>query len=146
MSQQGLVMMSSVGGASIQEGNQRKLQSTLDALGVGSWRIQVLFAVNCFHLLYQVSYTNFDASLAENVERRNHLFGISGVRGNYPQFFLVNEDGSEEFVGVWEALEGLIDGNTIPADVLEANPGIPTLNKVLLYVYFETNALCELSI
>lgn len=61
-------------------------------------------------------------------ERRNELFGISSLRGKYPQVFL-KLSGETTFVGDFEAVNGLNDCDTLPPDVLEANPQIETFSK-----------------
>ncbi len=43
----------------------------------------------------RISYTEIDCSLDENREIRSKYFDISGVKGNYPQVFLQNLDGTE---------------------------------------------------
>jgi hypothetical protein len=63
--------------------------------------------------------------------RRNELFRMSGIRGNYPQFFLVEKDGSVSFLGNWNAIEEMNDASGLPEEILEANPGIPTWKTVL---------------
>jgi hypothetical protein len=66
-----------------------------------------------------------------NTHRRNELFRMSGIRANYPQFFLVNEDGSLSFLGDWDRIEGVNDASALPTEILEANPGIITWDSVL---------------
>ena len=67
-------------------------------------------------------------------EKRDECFGISGVRGNYPQCFLENtSDGKIEFVGLWDAIEGMVECNDIPADVIANNPDIKTFDKVCAF-------------
>ena len=66
-----------------------------------------------------------------NPPRRNELFRMSGIRGNYPQFFLVEKDGSVSFLGDWNAIEEMNDASGLPLEILEANPGIPTWKTVL---------------
>jgi hypothetical protein len=56
---------------------------------------------------------------------------MSGIRGKYPQFFLVEEDGALSFLGDWERIEGVNDASGLPEEVLEANPGIQTWKTVL---------------
>ena len=47
-------------------------------------------------------------------ERRNELFDISGIRGKYPQFFLVkDEDGPTTFLGDFDTFEWLNDEGTL---------------------------------
>jgi hypothetical protein len=83
---------------------------------------------------------------------RDALFGVSSKRGKYPQLFIQEEDGQQIFVGLWEeievndslmhsfsflpsltffsSLQSLIECDALPAEVLEANPNIPTFAKV----------------
>jgi hypothetical protein len=72
-----------------------------------------------------------DGSLGENKEQRTKLFGISGKRAVYPQFFILME-GSDEptFVGDYEEFEGLVECDALDSEVLAANPDIPTFSKV----------------
>ena len=64
--------------------------------------------------------------------RRNKLFEISGIRANYPQFFLVNEDEAmPRFLGDWETIEAVNDASSLPDEILEANPSIMTWENVL---------------
>jgi hypothetical protein len=58
------------------------------------------------------------------------LFNVSQHRGKYPQCFLKDESGAYKFVGLWEDVESLVECNTLPADVLAANPQIQTFNQV----------------
>lgn len=41
------------------------------------------------------------------VFRRNELFKISNIKGNYPQFFLEQMDGTTRYIGSWEYLQSL---------------------------------------
>eukprot|EP00617_Octactis_speculum_P018226 CAMPEP_0185768104 /NCGR_PEP_ID=MMETSP1174-20130828/47463_1 /TAXON_ID=35687 /ORGANISM="Dictyocha speculum, Strain CCMP1381" /LENGTH=118 /DNA_ID=CAMNT_0028452641 /DNA_START=19 /DNA_END=375 /DNA_ORIENTATION=+ len=75
-----------------------------------------------------VSITEIDGAAQENRELRNELFGISEKRGAYPQVF-IKEGGETKFVGDYEAFEELIESDSLPADVLENNPTIPTFTK-----------------
>ena len=78
----------------------------------------------------KIRFKNIDGADAKNKEIRNELFGISGVRGNYPQTFLKNSDGTTSFIGDYDALIDLIESNDIPDDILKQNPGIQTFNVV----------------
>lgn len=60
--------------------------------------------------------------------RRNELFGISGIRGNYPQFFFLHQDGTTTFLGGWERIEMLND--SLPDEILKAHPDIETWDTV----------------
>jgi len=73
-------------------------------------------------------YETLDGAAAENQELRNKLFGISELRGKYPQVFI--KTGEEyAFVGNKETIEELSESNDLPAEILEGNPGIPTLDR-----------------
>ena len=61
---------------------------------------------------------------------RNKLFNISGKRAVYPQCFIASGGDDIVFVGDWEAVESLLECESIPADVLAANPTIQTFTKV----------------
>ena len=78
----------------------------------------------------KIRFKNIDGADAKNKEIRNELFGISSVRGNYPQTFLKNSDGTTSFIGDYDALIDLIESNDIPDDILKQNPGIQTFNVV----------------
>lgn len=69
-------------------------------------------------------------------ERRNKLFGISGIRGSYPQFFIYDtsvydkvEDVS--FLGDWEKIEAVNDASDLPAEVLKEHPSIKTWDNLM---------------
>ena len=66
----------------------------------------------------------------EQREVRNKLFGISGIRGNYPQFFFELEDGTLNFFGNFEKIEELNETNDIPKELLDQHPEIATWDKV----------------
>jgi hypothetical protein len=46
---------------------------------------------------------------------RNELFGISGIKGKYPQVFLTNKADSTVFVGDFEKVQSLVENNDLPA-------------------------------
>ncbi len=79
----------------------------------------------------KIQFEKIDGSLTENKEVRDKLFAVSNLRGKYPQCFL-ESDGTYRFLGLWEKLEEMIECDTIPAEVLEANPSIQTFKKVIL--------------
>ncbi|KAL7464103.1 hypothetical protein ACHAXS_004437 [Conticribra weissflogii] len=62
-------------------------------------------------------------------ERRNQLFEISGVRGNYPQFFFENKEGEMSYFD-FEKLEGLNETTGLPGEVLAQHPELETWDKV----------------
>jgi|Transcript_18747 hypothetical protein len=76
-------------------------------------------------------YIEIDGNDPELREIRNELFEISGIRGNYPQFFVAFKDGSTKFLGDFEKLELLNDNSALPEDVLENHPEIETWDSVL---------------
>eukprot|EP00986_Skeletonema_menzelii_P003511 scaffold1089_cov131-Skeletonema_menzelii.AAC.4 len=61
---------------------------------------------NALQLLtdFSLSYTTIDGMDPTQREKRNELFDISGIRGNYPQFFLCKNQ-EYEFLGNYEWLE-----------------------------------------
>jgi hypothetical protein len=53
-----------------------------------------------------------DGAKPENKEKRNELFGVSGIRAKYPQFFLVDAAASSDtttttFLADWEEFESM---------------------------------------
>mmetsp|Transcript_17367 Transcript_17367/g.25489 ORF Transcript_17367/g.25489 Transcript_17367/m.25489 type:complete len:111 (+) Transcript_17367:106-438(+) len=81
-----------------QASNQRRAITILDSKGI--------------------PYETIDGMDPDQRDRRNELFGISGVRGNYPQFFLVQmdndggENGVTSYLGDWGKLEEINDTST----------------------------------
>lgn len=63
--------------------------------------------------------------------RRNELFEISGIRGNYPQFFVAFKDGSTKFLGDYHKIVLLNDNSGLPDDFLASHPEIETWESVL---------------
>ncbi|KDO25489.1 hypothetical protein SPRG_09432 [Saprolegnia parasitica CBS 223.65] len=63
-----------------------------------------------------------DGSAEDMVDRRNALFGISGVRGSYPQVFLVDEgETTPRFIGLFDAIHDMNEMNDLPTDIIEQN-------------------------
>ena len=85
-------------------------------------------------------YEKVDGALPENKELRDKLFHSSSLRGKYPQCFICTGD-ELRFIGMWEDIESLLDSDSIPKEILDANPGIPTFSKVT-----ESNPKCWLNI
>ena len=79
----------------------------------------------------KIQFEKVDGSLAENKEMRDIMFASSGQRGKYPQCFLKSESGGYNFVGLWEEIESLLECDTIPPEVLAANPTIKTFEQVI---------------
>ncbi|KAJ8609499.1 hypothetical protein CTAYLR_005463 [Chrysophaeum taylorii] len=76
----------------------------------------------------KIPFKELDGMDMSKKEERNKLFGISGLRGAYPQVF-VNLDGEITFIGDFDQINELNDCDELPKDILDANPGIPTLSK-----------------
>ena len=70
-----------------------------------------------------------DGAEPENKEIRTKLFAISGLRAKYPQCF-INNNGTYEFIGQWEAIETLEECDSLPADILASHPEIKTFTRV----------------
>mmetsp|Transcript_22366 Transcript_22366/g.36999 ORF Transcript_22366/g.36999 Transcript_22366/m.36999 type:complete len:253 (-) Transcript_22366:26-784(-) len=77
-----------------------------------------------------VIYVSVDGMDPNQRARRNELFGVSGIRANYPQFFLEQKDGTTAFVGDWEVIEGINDSSALPAETIEAFPDLMTWDRV----------------
>jgi hypothetical protein len=58
-----------------------------------------------------------DGTDPSNKERRNELFGISGIRAKYPQFF-VRRDGATIFMGDYEWIEGANETESLTSKAL----------------------------
>lgn len=61
---------------------------------------------------------------------RNELFGISGIRANYPQFFFQNAEGVISFLGSFDRIEMLNETSGLPPEVLVQHPELETWDKV----------------
>ncbi|GMH71454.1 hypothetical protein TL16_g05652 [Triparma laevis f. inornata] len=108
-----LLLVSENGGStSAQQGNTRRCTDLLSAK--------------------KVAYDTVDGADAEQKEVRDRLFGISGVRGNYPQMFVMVEGlmSKIEFLGSWEKIEEMNELNDLPEEVLTKNPELVTLDMV----------------
>lgn len=63
------------------------------------------------------------------IHRRNDLFKISGIRGKYPQWFIVDEDENVTYIGDWETISEINDNDDLPPEILASHPDIMTWNK-----------------
>jgi len=54
-----------------------------------------------------------DGANKDNRERRNELFGVSGIRAKYPQFFVVDANDQTKFVADWDGFEMLNEMGTL---------------------------------
>ena len=77
----------------------------------------------------KVPHTIVDGMDGEQRDRRNKLFDISGIRGNYPQFFFEFQDGSINFFGNFDKIEQLNETSSLPAEVLAQHPEVETWDK-----------------
>ncbi len=75
-----------------------------------------------------LTFDTVDGYLPEQKEQRDKLFGISGLRGKYPQVFVRTGD-EIEFIGDAEAFNELLELDDLPVEVLAANPDIVTFAK-----------------
>ncbi|GFH58572.1 hypothetical protein CTEN210_15048 [Chaetoceros tenuissimus] len=78
----------------------------------------------------KLPYVEVDGMNPDHKESREELFAISGIRGNYPQFFFVHANGATSYLGNFEKLEELNETVDIPDDVLNANPDLETWPRV----------------
>jgi len=62
---------------------------------------------------------------------REELFAISGVRGNYPQFFVASSDGRAiEYFGDFDKMEILNETSGLPTEVLAMHPDLMTWEDI----------------
>jgi len=54
-----------------------------------------------------------DGADPKQIERRNELFAISGIRAHYPQFFLVDADDKVKFLCTWDSFELMHDMDSL---------------------------------
>ena len=82
-------------------------------------------------------YEEVDGMDPTQKERREMLFGVSKIRGNYPQFFLARSTGrgsineTTTYLGNYDWIHELNDTVDLPQDVLAANPDLETWDRVL---------------
>mmetsp|Transcript_10804 Transcript_10804/g.31994 ORF Transcript_10804/g.31994 Transcript_10804/m.31994 type:complete len:238 (+) Transcript_10804:606-1319(+) len=78
----------------------------------------------------KISFETLDGGDPDMRMRRNELFKICGIKVKYPQFFLLDEDGSTSYFGDWNKLENINEASSMPRDVLWANPQIETWDSI----------------
>ncbi|KAL7561211.1 hypothetical protein ACA910_004137 [Epithemia clementina (nom. ined.)] len=76
-------------------------------------------------------FTEIDGSDPGNKDRQNYLFEVSGMVGEYPQFFLVEQTEDTVFLGDWSEIEAINDASSLPKDFRDANPELGTWERVL---------------
>ena len=97
-----MVLLSTTTGSRRQSTQQERAISMLEAL--------------------EIPFETLNCTLPENKERRDNYFELSGIRGDFPQFFL--RHGSEEtptFLGQFEDIEGINEKSNWPPESLEKN-------------------------
>ena len=98
-------------------------------------RVQAKNQVRALNILAARStpYATVDGMDPEQRESRDVLFEVSGIRGNYPQFFFAYEDyrtAEFQFLGGYERLQNLNEVDSLPAAFLVANPNLETWDKM----------------
>ena len=78
----------------------------------------------------QIPYTTVDGMDPNQRQKRNELFDISGLRGNYPQFFFLYENGTIQYLGNFSTLERLNESSHLPSEVLSRHVEIETFDKI----------------
>mmetsp|Transcript_32455 Transcript_32455/g.59860 ORF Transcript_32455/g.59860 Transcript_32455/m.59860 type:complete len:154 (+) Transcript_32455:320-781(+) len=78
----------------------------------------------------KVPHTVIDGMDPAQREIRNKLFEISGIRGNYPQFFFEFEDGAINFLGNFDKVDDLNETTGLPAEILAQHPDLETWDKM----------------
>ena len=73
--------------------------------------------------------TTIDGADPKNKEERDMLFGISKIRGNYPQIFTEAFNGTYAYVGGLNELQDLIDSDDIPYEMLQSSPELETFER-----------------
>ena len=89
----------------------------------------------------QIPYTTVDGMDPNQRQKRNELFDISGLRGNYPtnggsqrilypQFFFEYQNGTIQYLGNFSTLERLNESSNLPLEVLSRHVEIDTFDKI----------------
>ena len=121
------------------------------------WFVCLLLLSPSHAQIFEIIYIN---SIVCLLWRRNECFRISGVRGQYPQVFLLDDDDNNDddgddtenqsdnnnsnnnhtssrrgssltFVGDFETVEGIHDSSNLPEEILEKYPSVVTWDKIL---------------
>jgi hypothetical protein len=88
-------------------------------------------------------YDKIDGAEAENKDKRNELFQISGLRGQYPQFFVIEND-TTTFFGDWDTfqythengqLQNVLSASETMNDTSEQGNSLPEANERVLVLY-----------
>eukprot|EP00607_Mallomonas_marina_P008207 CAMPEP_0182416614 /NCGR_PEP_ID=MMETSP1167-20130531/973_1 /TAXON_ID=2988 /ORGANISM="Mallomonas Sp, Strain CCMP3275" /LENGTH=177 /DNA_ID=CAMNT_0024589553 /DNA_START=85 /DNA_END=618 /DNA_ORIENTATION=+ len=120
-----ILLMSSTASDAIVEQNQRRILDLMAA--------------------HKVDYIEIDGANPDNKEKRNELFNVSKSRGKYPQCF-IEKEGNIRFIGLWEEIESLVENDSLPQEILSANPDMPTFNKIFSTVHRLSSPSLSLSL
>jgi len=97
-----LVLISSYTTTLEQRSNQERALTILKGLKLGDDAMEVV-----------------DGARPDNKDRRNELFGVSGTRAQYPQFFMVcGKSGQTEFLADWDGFEAMNDAGTLEGTLM----------------------------
>jgi len=94
-----LVLISSYSPNIQQKTNQERAFTIIKGLKIGDDKMETI-----------------DGAVAANREKRNELFGLSGIRAKYPQFFLVDGD-TTTFLADWDGFEAMNEMGTLKESV-----------------------------
>ena len=78
----------------------------------------------------RIDFEEIEAVNPDHHDRRNELTAISGKKGDFPQLFFVADDGKTTYFGGIEEFNDLFETDSLPKDVLEQNPDLPTFSRV----------------
>lgn len=78
----------------------------------------------------RIPFETIDGSNASHKEERNALFELSGMRGVYPQFFLVRND-EIAVIGDYDSLESINEASSLPDNILRENQDILTWDRLM---------------
>ena len=120
-------------GASESKDEQNKAESVIVLLstfatGSKSQIINSERALNLFQIK-NVPCTTIDGADPDKKGKRDMLFAVSKVKGNYPQIFSKTYGGTYEYLGGLGELQDLIDSDDIPYELLQSNPEIKTFER-----------------
>lgn len=84
--------------------------------------------------LYKIPFVTFDGADPANKDRRNELFGLSGLRGQYPQVFITAKENNEmSYWGDYGRFESAHESGTLSSElggtVLEIDVDASAKNK-----------------
>jgi hypothetical protein len=97
-----------------------------------------------------VPFVIVDGNDVTSRDIRDELFELSGIRGNYPQFFIERHNGQIEYFGNFDRLETLNETSSLPPEVLAMHPELETWADITFentniddYEVTETNNLYD---